>query len=107
MAGKEVWFKNAEGVDFACNEGSVAHSLMSKDGAFTQIDGPGGAEVETAFAPDPNAAPVPVDRSKMTKAELVAEAESLEIDTVPDKATKQQIIDLIEAKIAESEGASE
>ncbi len=36
--------------------------------------------------------------SKMSKAELVAHAESLGIDTVPDSMTKKDIIQLIENK---------
>lgn len=107
-------FKRTDGVEFECEVGSASFELMQKEGAFmlTSIDDERQpiSAIEPETAPDPNAVPVPVDRSKMTKAELVAEAESLEIDTVPDKATKQQIIEMIEAKLAgadEEDGASE
>lgn len=93
-------FKRTDGIEFECEVGSPSYDLMQKEGAFVLIDGGGAAQIETAE-------PVPVDRSKMTKAELVAEAESLEIDTVPDKATKKEIIALIEAKLAEGDEEEE
>jgi len=39
---QEVWFRTGEGNEVACDEGSVAHSLMEKDGAFTRLTGQGG-----------------------------------------------------------------
>lgn len=52
MPEKEAWFKNSEGVEFSCNEGSVAFDLMAKDGSFTRIDGSGGGDIEPQPEPE-------------------------------------------------------
>jgi hypothetical protein len=52
MAGKEAWFKSSDGSEISCNEGSVAYGLMTNDGSFTRIDGPGGEKIAKA-EPEP------------------------------------------------------
>jgi hypothetical protein len=86
-------FRRSDGVEFICDESSASFEMMQKDGSFTRIDA-----AETA--PDMTAVKAPKDRSKMKKAELVAEAEGLGLDVVPDKMTVKQIIAAIEEKEA-------
>lgn len=52
---------------------------------------------DTGFVEDV-APPDPVDLSKLNKAELVAHAEGLGLDPVPDSMTKKEIIALIEGE---------
>lgn len=97
---EEIWFRGSEGNDISCNEGSVAFKLMTSDGSFTRIDGPGGVEVfvTSAQEPETKAEPVVV-LSKLNRTELIAEAAKRGIVIDPDdKAqTKRVIIALIEA----------
>jgi hypothetical protein len=95
MAGKEVWFRGSDGFERCCEEGSVAFDLMTKDGSFTPIDGPGGSESKAA--PDENAESKPIDLSKMTKKQLLEHAALLDVP-VTDKMKNADIIAAIEAK---------
>lgn len=94
MSGKEVWFRTGDGRELVCNEGSAEFGLMSKDGSFTRIDGPGAAE--TASFPDGP------DLSKMKKAELLEYAAERGIEVSP-KATAAAIIEVIKAAESEQE----
>lgn len=75
MPGKEIWFRGSDGAEFSCNEGTVVHGLMSKDGSFQEIAGPGAAAVATpgtTIEPDANAVPAPMKRP-----EIIARAKEL------------------------------
>lgn len=96
-------YLRSDGQHFEVDAGAAADEAMQKDGAFTLISED--SEPQPISAIEPNAS-APIDRSKMKKAELVAEAESLEIE-VPEKATNKAIIALIEAKLAEGKEAED
>lgn len=104
-------FKRSDGAEFHAEEGSESFKLMTKDGSFTRIqDGEtesrsaaeatsrvAGAETSTAADADVPAA-ASTDLAKMTKAQLVAEAEACGVTVVPDEMTKAQIIEAIEGR---------
>lgn len=87
---KEIWFRDSGGEEKCCNEGSVAHNLMSNDGSFVRIDGPGGKEQKAPASENSKQ-----DLSTMKKAELLAYAESKGIEVNP-KATVKAILAVIE-----------
>lgn len=91
---KEVWFRDSGGRDLSCNEGSVAFDLMTKDGSFVRIDGPG------AEAPAPAAEPEGEDLSKLTKKKLYELAVERDVP-VTAKMSKAEIIAAIEAASGE------
>ncbi len=98
MSGKEIWFRNGEGNEFSCNEGTVAFKLMTGDGTFAEIDGPGGKEI--AINP-PVEELVVSEAPKPTRAEIVAQAKSLGLE-FKGNAKNTDIQALIDAKLAES-----
>ncbi len=97
MSKKEIWFRNGEGNEFSCNEGTVAYKLMASDGSFTRIDGPGGKEVSTA----PAAVAAVLEAPKPTRAEIVAQAKELGLE-FKGNAKSADIQALIDAKLAET-----
>jgi hypothetical protein len=103
MSGKEVWFRSSDGTEKCCNEGSVAFGIMSKDGSFTPISGPGGEELtgRTSLAPDTNAEKKPVDLNELTVKQLQERAALLDVPATP-KMKKADLIAAIEAKLAET-----
>lgn len=96
MAEKEIWFRRGDGTEMCCTEGSVAFGLMSKDGSFTLIDGPGGAAApeEPAAAAD--------DLSQLTVKQLYERAAMSDVP-VTEKMKKAELIAAIEAKAATAE----
>ncbi len=94
-----VKFISGDGVEHEVEETSLAAEIMRQNGLH-QVGGE--TPATTATEPDANAVPAPKDRSKMKKAELVAEAEELGVEVVPDSMTNKQIIAAIEAKLAET-----
>lgn len=105
-----VNFRRSDGIEFSAEEGSAAFELMTKDGAFTQIGGEtpvvsGQSEPDVAGRQlgggSPTGEPVLPNFTKMKKAELVAYAESIGLEVVPDSLTNKLIIEAIEAKLAE------
>jgi hypothetical protein len=99
MSKKEIWFRNGEGNEFSCNEGTVAFKLMTEDGAFTKIDGPGGKEISVIDQPAEEVK-VP-DAPKPTRAEIVAQAKELGLE-FKGNAKNSDIQALIDAKLAEA-----
>lgn len=96
MSGKEIWFRDGNGVERSCDEGSVAHELMSKDGTFMRIDGPGGDAAAAAAAEGAG-----TNLSKLSKKQLFELAAQNDVP-VDEKMTKAELIAAIEA--AEEDG---
>ncbi|MBK6589903.1 MAG: hypothetical protein IPG22_16575 [Acidobacteria bacterium] len=116
----QVRFISGDGVEHEVEEASAAAEIMRNAG-FQQLNAAGepfvytledaiaqnnGLDESTEAKAKAAIAETP-DRSKKTKAELIAEAEELELDLVPDKVTKAQIIAAIEAKLAETAEVNE
>lgn len=93
---KEVWFRRGDGVEFASSEGTVAFDMMSKDGAFVRIDGPGAK---------PATAPVKQegeDLSKLTVKQLQERAALLDVPLTKEMK-KAEIIAAIQEKVPAEE----
>ena len=91
------------------NEGSAAQKLAAADGQFELVgevleDGTIAVAVEAeALGGDGTAAEDEVvDLSKLTKAQLIIKATELGIEGVVDTMNKAQIVEAIEAKLAET-----
>lgn len=94
-----IKFISGDGVEHEVEETSAAAEVMRNAG-FQRLD------VEEVVYTDQDvleqsdgedATAKPVNLTKLNKAELVAKAEELGIDVVPDSMTKAQIIAAIEA----------
>lgn len=113
MSKKEIWFRNGEGNEFSCNEGTVAFKLMSEDGTFTEIDGPGGEVVTTVYTLEDSLAqlgdaaqsdPVVV-LSKLNRDALIAKAAELGITIDAADKSKTKAIIIAEIEAAQEEAA--